>query len=576
MDLRSIINTENGEAGRSKQNAPTPITPIQTGPPSGQIYRSYSHSSQASPGPGKHGSQSQEYGSQNGGPYASPTTYQAAHLNRPPPPTPIQAPPPNDLCSPTGSYSAPSPYRHTPNSSISIAGSQFPFPQSLQNPQSPAQRHQYPPTFHQSQRESYSQPNPPPQLQQYNSQIQPSPPPQTPPIGIPGAAHPYLQHQRSQSSLSNSTPTSAHSQQQQHQNQFTQESPVSINQLPPNQFPFHHQQQQSQQSQPGTPLGPPLQTQRQSSGAFAHSSSPYQQRGVPASPFGSTQYNQTSPAPAKASIPPRMPTTPQSAYDSQRTSTSSAQQRSMIERERSLSVSPKTRLPSQTRGNSIVQQQPEEYNNSMKRKMEDREMSFEAPQRVEQYNDKPQTNGDSQTNSSATMSPQQPPKKRTRYTEPPIWARSAKGVKGLGRKINGRQTPQPSAQGPPATLIKQEINGVRQASPAIPRSVTGNDVDWDGPLGAWEPTISGTKPPAEMTKLVADFLYMHVVSRDDTRELASRGVEVEIEAKLGQLVSKETNERLNLPIRSETVLSDNRFVSFKSTMTEVCSLYSSL
>ncbi|KAA8577091.1 hypothetical protein EYC84_007098 [Monilinia fructicola] len=499
-----------------------------------------------------------------GGPYASPTTYQASHLGRPLPPTPIQAPPPNDLRSPAGSYSAPSPFRHTSTSSISAAGGQYPFPQNLQNPQSPAQHHQYPPTFHhQSLRDSYSQPNPPPQLQHYNSQTQESPPPQTP-VGIPGATHPYLQHQRSQSSLSNSTPPSAHSQQQQYPNQFTQDSPISINQ-----FPIQHQRRQSQQSQPGTPLGPPSQPQRQSSGAFAQPASPHQQRAVSTASYHSTQYNQTSPAPPNVSIPPRMPTTPRSAHDSQRNSTSSTQPRSMSERERSLSVSPKTRLPSQTRANSVIQQRPEEFNGSTKRKLEAREMSFEAPQRVEQYDDKPQINGGRQSSSVAGSSPQQPPRKRIRYTEPPIWARSAKGVKGLGRKINGRQEPpQPSAQGPPASLRKQESNGMHQASPAVSRPLGGNDYDWDGPLGPWEPSITGRKPQEEMTKLVADFLFMHVVNREDTRELASRGVEVEIEAKLGQLVSKETNTRLNLPIRSETILMDNQFIAFKSTMTE--------
>lgn len=587
MDLRSIINTEGGEGGGSRQNAPAPVTPIQTGPPSGQIFRNYSHSSQASPGPGKHGSlsQSQEYASQNGGPYASPTTYQAAPLGRPPPPTPIQAPPPNDLRSPAGSYSAPSPYRHTSTSSISAPAGQYPFPHNLQNPQSPAQHHQYPPTFHPSQRDSYSLSNTPSHLQQYNSPIQGPPAPQTPPIGIPGAPHHhsgYLQHQRSQSSLSNSTPTSAHSQQQQYQNQFIQDSPVSASQYPPSQLPIHHQRQQSlqslqsQPSQPGTPLGPPLQTQRQLSGTFAHPTSPYQQRGAAANPFTSTQYNQTSPAPPNASIPPRNPTTPRSAYDSQRTSTSSTQQRSMSERERSLSVSPKTRLPSQTRMNSIIQQQPEEFNSSTKRKMEDREMSIEAPQRVEQYGIKSEINGDHQINSVAAPF-SQPPKKRIRYAEPPIWARSAKGMKNLGRKINGRQqTPQPSVQASPSVSIKQGSNGLRQESPAIPRPVAVDDVDWNGPLGPWEPSIAGKEPPSEMTKLVADWLYMHVVNRDDTRELASRGVEIEVEAKLGQLVSKETNQRLSMPIRSETVLMDNQFISFKSTMTEVCYMYSSL
>lgn len=246
----------------------------------------------------------------------------------------------------------------------------------------------------------------------------------------------------------------------------------------------------------------------------------------------------------------------------------------MSDRERSVSVSPKTRLPSQTRGNSIVQQQPEQYNNPAKRKMEEREASFEAPRRVEQVDARLQTNGNHQASPTTTSSSQQPPRKRIRYTEPPIWARSAKGVKGLGRKSNGRQaTPQPPAHAPPATLIKQESNGVRQSSPAVPRPLGGSDYDWDGPLGPWEPSINGKRPQEEVTKLVADFLFMHVVNREDTRELASRGVEIEIEAKLGQLVSKETNQRLNLPIRSETILMENQFVGFKSTMTEVCSTF---
>lgn len=62
---------------------------------------------------------------------------------------------------------------------------------------------------------------------------------------------------------------------------------------------------------------------------------------------------------------------------------------------------------------------------------------------------------------------------------------------------------------------------------------------------------------------------MNVVAREDLGELASRGVELEIEAKLGQLINKDTNERFWLPVQSECILADNGRTGFKSSMTEV-------
>jgi hypothetical protein len=90
-------------------------------------------------------------------------------------------------------------------------------------------------------------------------------------------------------------------------------------------------------------------------------------------------------------------------------------------------------------------------------------------------------------------------------------------------------------------------------------------------LGPWEESILGSKPNEMMTKLVADFLYTNVVSRSDLGELGSRGVEIEIEAKLGQLIDRETNDRFYLPVDSECILKSNSRVSFRSSMTEVCS-----
>jgi hypothetical protein len=88
-------------------------------------------------------------------------------------------------------------------------------------------------------------------------------------------------------------------------------------------------------------------------------------------------------------------------------------------------------------------------------------------------------------------------------------------------------------------------------------------------LGPWEKSITGKKPFEQMTKIVADWLYVNVVSRNDLGELASRGVEVEIEAKIGQLIDKDTNQRFTLPVLSECLVAENPRIGFKSSMTEV-------
>ncbi|RDW89725.1 hypothetical protein BP6252_01757 [Coleophoma cylindrospora] len=558
MDLRSIINTEGGDGSASKVAAP--VTPVQA--VSQQSFRDYSIPPHASPS--KH--PPADYGSRSGGPYASPTPYQSQgnYQGRPGQPPPLQTPTHNDIRSPAASYTAQSPYRQTPTSSV--GGGQYPFPQTHQ---SPVQAHQYPPPQQQQaqHRDSYQQTA---HLQHQNSHGQGSVTPQTPPVGIPGAPHPYLQHQRSQSSISVSTPTSAHSQQQYFGNQQQQDSPISVHQFPVQPLP-QHQRQSSQQSHPGTPLGPPIQAQRQSSGGFVQPTSPYQQRGMSA---GTVSQYQTSPAPPPPAAIPRLPSTP-SAYESHRTSTSENFRRSQSERERSLSVSPKTRLPSQTPSNSresfsILHEQPEVGPSaSAKRKMSDRESPVEQRQSIEQIS-KPQVNGNHQSTpvpASSPQRPQQPPaKKKMRYTEPPIWARSVRGgFKSSGIKVNGRQGVSGESTPPPA---QTEANGHRHVSPAVGRSGPPSTPGGCGLLGAWEESISGIKPVEELSRIVADWLYGKVVSRSDIGELQVRGVEVEIEAKLGQLINKDTNERYRLPVESECLLSESGRVGFKSSMTE--------
>jgi hypothetical protein len=88
-------------------------------------------------------------------------------------------------------------------------------------------------------------------------------------------------------------------------------------------------------------------------------------------------------------------------------------------------------------------------------------------------------------------------------------------------------------------------------------------------LGNWEECITGVKPAESMVTEIADFLFVNVISRSDMGELASRGVDIEIEAKLGQFI--DAGDRVALGVTSECVMAERRQVSFRSAMTEVSS-----
>lgn len=184
------------------------------------------------------------------------------------------------------------------------------------------------------------------------------------------------------------------------------------------------------------------------------------------------------------------------------------------------------------------------------------------------------TNG-SQSINASTPSPQHPVRKRRRYNEPPIWAQSfvehAKAKERAARDgvaldfkrpVNGKQVDR---------LVKAEVVNGHHVTPVAGRTQPVAQVEFkgDGPLGPWEPSIIGYRPFEEVSRKVADWLFHQVVTRPDAGELASRGVEVEIEAKLGQLIAKDTNERVWFPIDSECILRNTGNVTFKSSMTEV-------
>lgn len=174
-----------------------------------------------------------------------------------------------------------------------------------------------------------------------------------------------------------------------------------------------------------------------------------------------------------------------------------------------------------------------------------------------------------------------PRKKRLRRSQPPVWAQD---VRALGNKMPNGANFVLQKRAHAHVNGKAEENGKserlsRHASPAATRSQQPGQSQApaappieSGPqdmLGPWEPCITGVKPFEEMSKTIADFLFIHVITGKDLQEITSRGIQFEVEAKLGTLIDKDTNHRVDRAVESECVLGESSRVAFRSSMTEV-------
>lgn len=157
-------------------------------------------------------------------------------------------------------------------------------------------------------------------------------------------------------------------------------------------------------------------------------------------------------------------------------------------------------------------------------------------------------------------------KKRTRYKEPPIWAQRAKHTFPL---------PQSSGEAAGNSVIRQEMrNGhvmphsTRAPIPIRALVPQAMQIQPESKHFLGEPTFNTVVPHEDNTRLICYFLMAEVVDRDEFAPGLANGL-LEIEAKLGTLVDRNTNMRIALPVRGEAVLADSVDVAFESTMTEV-------
>lgn len=422
--------------------------------------------------------------------------------------------------------------------------------------------------------------------------VQQQPVPQTPPVGTPGgSSYPYMNQQRSQSVHSTPTPTSAHSQHQFGQ-PYAQASPANST---------HQSVDYSRPpSQPPTPLGPPLsinpRQQGPGPGSFAQPSSPYQQRvaSIPGGPVVQThaQAAQVSQPLVHPSPPPQRMSSTHSVYDSP--TRDHRRSLSHLDREHSLSVSPKTRVPSlpsnpdrspssaKLRATSLVHNIMADSDRAVtpgKRKLDERDLSPAELERKEPRPPPAEVNGGHGAPVFDSRAPEVPRKKRTARAQPPIWAQSSRTLgKTLPSQANFvlQKRHAPHLNGTKDSVGRSEQES-RPASPEAARSQPASQTPAlpapePGPqdsLGPWEPSITGVKPSEEVSRAVADFLFINVINNDDIQEIMSRGIQFEIEAKLGKLIDKDTNQRISRGLASEAVLRDTGRVAFKSSMTEV-------
>ncbi len=171
--------------------------------------------------------------------------------------------------------------------------------------------------------------------------------------------------------------------------------------------------------------------------------------------------------------------------------------------------------------------------------------------------------------------------KPRRWKEIPIWAQSVfrhnRPRNGNPMRHGPRHAPNASApaeNGQPKGM--QGSNGHSNQANGVHVPVAQPDLAATGPLGPWEPSFLNIIPAEELVRIISDWLFGNVVQSDvgvgPAGGGAGGGAVLEIEAKIGQLIDKNTNDRLRLPVLNECVVSHadpNIRIAFKSSMTEV-------
>lgn len=176
--------------------------------------------------------------------------------------------------------------------------------------------------------------------------------------------------------------------------------------------------------------------------------------------------------------------------------------------------------------------------------------------------------------SGSSVSPQSSSRKRLRYDEIPIFARSARAEKQKSGKFGGTArlldraqpavaTPQIKAE-PELRSVKQETNGtafepLASAPAQAPSTATA--------AMPWEASIVNVEPYEDLTRFMCDKMFQIIGSADPP----IGGAKFEIEGKLGEIQTHDEQSRLDMPVLTETLIAKDNLrltrTRFESSMT---------
>lgn len=93
-------------------------------------------------------------------------------------------------------------------------------------------------------------------------------------------------------------------------------------------------------------------------------------------------------------------------------------------------------------------------------------------------------------------------------------------------------------------------------------------------LSPYEETFDNACPSDEVVRYVCDFLFRCVIANEaletsQNGSIPSPHGQLEIEAKIGTLVARNSDVRMTLPVRSEAIINEGLDVAFVSNMTSV-------
>lgn len=153
------------------------------------------------------------------------------------------------------------------------------------------------------------------------------------------------------------------------------------------------------------------------------------------------------------------------------------------------------------------------------------------------------------------------PRRKT-IKPPPIWAQQARGLPPL-KKYRKASSRTPAVNGP-------AVNGASKIVPGPQLAKEPPPVE----LSPYEETFDNTCPSDEVARYVCDFLFRCIMQYNtleagQTGSVPSPHGQLEIEAKIGTLIDRNTDLRMMLPVRTEAILAETHDVSFVSNMTTV-------